>query len=171
MLTARIDGPLPRQALRVVVDSQLSLPTHSRLAQSARQHPTLLWAGPKVEPKRVESLRELGCQVEVSTSQDPNSRLDELLVYLVDQQRVTNLLVEGGGQLLGSLLQMGQIDECEVFVAPKLIGGSGAPSPIAGLGFAKLGDGPSCQSLEFFPSGADLHLRCRLNWETHQPRS
>jgi diaminohydroxyphosphoribosylaminopyrimidine deaminase/5-amino-6-(5-phosphoribosylamino)uracil reductase len=72
--------------------------------------------------------------------------------------------VEGGGQLLGSLFDLQQIDQCEVFIAPKLIGGSGAISPIAGLGVSQVLDGPTCYDVSWQPSGIDQHLSCRLRW-------
>jgi diaminohydroxyphosphoribosylaminopyrimidine deaminase/5-amino-6-(5-phosphoribosylamino)uracil reductase len=91
----------------------------------------------------------------------------ELLRYLSDKRQVTNLLVEGGGLLLGSLLDLQQIDQCEVFIAPKLIGGTAAPSPIAGLGFEKVGEGPRSHAIEYSPCGDDMHLRCRLDFRGH----
>jgi diaminohydroxyphosphoribosylaminopyrimidine deaminase/5-amino-6-(5-phosphoribosylamino)uracil reductase len=47
---------------------------------------------------------------------------------------MTNLLVEGGSELLGTFFDAGLIDEAHVFVAPKLLGGAGAKSPLAGVG-------------------------------------
>jgi diaminohydroxyphosphoribosylaminopyrimidine deaminase/5-amino-6-(5-phosphoribosylamino)uracil reductase len=38
--------------------------------------------------------------------------------------------------LLGNFLQLDEIDEVHAFIAPKLLGGADAPSPVAGLGFA-----------------------------------
>ena len=49
---------------------------------------------------------------------------------------MTNVLIEGGGEVLGSLLDLDQIDEVHVFIAPKLFGGAAAPGPLAGLGRA-----------------------------------
>jgi diaminohydroxyphosphoribosylaminopyrimidine deaminase/5-amino-6-(5-phosphoribosylamino)uracil reductase len=47
---------------------------------------------------------------------------------------MTNLLVEGGAEVLGSFCDERLIDEFHVFVAPKLIGGPAAPSPVGGVG-------------------------------------
>src|SRR5262249_37656176 len=59
--------------------------------------------------------------------------LDEL-----GRRRMTNVVVEGGGQLLGALFDAGAIDEVHVFIAPKIIGGSQAPTAMAGLGLEKI---------------------------------
>ncbi len=51
--------------------------------------------------------------------------------YLVDEFRATNVLCEGGGQLLGGLLDAHLVDECHVYIAPKLIGGASATAPVS----------------------------------------
>ena len=51
---------------------------------------------------------------------------------------MTNVLVEGGSRLLGSLFDARLIDEVHVFIAPKLAGGEAAPGPIGGRGIDKI---------------------------------
>ena len=51
---------------------------------------------------------------------------------------MTNILVEGGSRLLGTLFDLRAIDEVHIFIAPKLAGGSIAPSPVAGLGIDRM---------------------------------
>lgn len=163
-LTARTLRAPPRTALRVVLDSQLQLPLDSQLARTARDVPLLLVAGPHASPNKADQLRGLGCQVHLSPQADRQLRLDRLLEHLACHYKATNVLVEGGGELLGSLLELRQIDQCEVFIAPKLIGGQSAPSPVAGLGLATFDDGPAAASWQVEPSGQDSHIRMRLNW-------
>ena len=54
------------------------------------------------------------------------------------RRRFTNILVEGGGELLGSFFDGKWIDEVYVFVAPKLLGGAGARTPMAGIGLSEV---------------------------------
>ncbi len=165
MLTARLPESAPRRtALRVVVDSQASISTESKLVQTASKFPTLVWASSEADESAIRNLRSFGCRVELSEYPDRASRLDDLLQFLVREYSATNVLVEGGGQLLGSLFDLRQIDECEVFIAPKLIGGSSAVSPISGLGIATIPDGPTCYDSAWSPCGDDIHFSCRLKW-------
>ena len=166
MLTARLsDGQPPlRVATRVIVDSQLNLRPESRIVQTAQKIPTLVWCGPGFDQVKASRLRQLGCQVESPSQQSERDRLDHLLLFLADQYQATNVLVEGGGGLLGALFDLKQIDECQVFIAPKIIGGQLATSPIAGLGINKVTDGPRCISLSTSSSGDDIHWCCRLDW-------
>jgi diaminohydroxyphosphoribosylaminopyrimidine deaminase / 5-amino-6-(5-phosphoribosylamino)uracil reductase len=166
LLTARLAGNAQpaRTALRVVIDSKLSLSPTSQLAQTAKPYATLIWTGPCASSQNAETLQKLGVRVERCGAQDNAERLDQLLQFLVREYAATNVLVEGGGQLLGSLFDLRQIDQCEVFIAPKLIGGNGAISPIAGLGVSHVPDGPTCYDVSWQPSGIDQHLSCRLRW-------
>jgi diaminohydroxyphosphoribosylaminopyrimidine deaminase/5-amino-6-(5-phosphoribosylamino)uracil reductase len=59
------------------------------------------------------------------------------LLDLLGERQMTNLLVEGGGKVLGSFLDAGLINEVHAFVAPMLIGGKGS-SPFAGSGVEQI---------------------------------
>ncbi len=137
MLTARPSGP--RQATRIVLDSKASLPTDSKLCQSAPDFPTLVAVGPAADPEKVGRLGEAGCEVWHGQSEDANERLTELLRELA-RREMTNVLVEGGTGLLGSLNDLNQIDEVHVFLGPKLVGGSSPFSPIGGAGQSLIDD-------------------------------
>ncbi len=61
---------------------------------------------------------------------------------------MTNVLVEGGSRLLGSLFDARAIDEVHVFLAPKLCGGGSAASPIAGNGIERIAEALRVEDLE-----------------------
>jgi diaminohydroxyphosphoribosylaminopyrimidine deaminase/5-amino-6-(5-phosphoribosylamino)uracil reductase len=166
--TARLDDPLltarppgPRTALRVVMDTRASLSSESQLVQTAREVPVLVAVGPDAPDDDRRRLEDAGCEVFVCKAQDHSARLNELLDEL-GRRRATNVLVEGGGRLAGSLMDSGQIDEVHVFIAPKLIGGAEAPSPIGGTGLETMGDALALGRLEFQQSGDDLYLHGRV---------
>ena len=52
---------------------------------------------------------------------------------------VGRLLVEGGGTLVAALLTGGLVDEMSLYVAPLIIGGAAAPTPVAGPGIHRAG--------------------------------
>jgi len=159
LLTARPRGA--RLALRVVADSLGSLPSESQLARTAREVPVMIAVGPEAPEKDRRRLAGAGCEVFVCRSTSHAARLDELLGEL-GRRRMTNVLVEGGGRLTGSLLDAGRIDEVHVFIAPKLIGGVAAPSPIAGEGLDDISQALVLESLEMQRAGPDVHVHGRL---------
>ena len=131
MLNARPPGA--RLATRVVLDSRARIPVESKLITTIDQFGTLISVGPESDNDKCEQLENLGCSIFRSESRDSNQRLLDLLTHLADLG-MTNILVEGGSGLLGSLNDLNQIDEVHVFIAPKLLGGSGSLSPMGGLG-------------------------------------
>ena len=75
---------------------------------------------------------------------------------------MTNLLVEGGEKLLGSLCDQRRIDEVHVFVAPKLTGGAASPSPIGADGIVSMNDAINLGDLTWQQVGCDLYASGRI---------
>jgi diaminohydroxyphosphoribosylaminopyrimidine deaminase/5-amino-6-(5-phosphoribosylamino)uracil reductase len=166
--TARMDDPLltarppgPRNALRVVLDSRASLSSNSQLVRTAKQHPILVAVGTHASGAESRRLSEAGCDVLVCPGESHAARLEHLLDEL-GRRRLTNVLVEGGGQLVGGLLDDGQIDEIHVFVAPKLIGGEAARSPIEGQGIGEMADALTLDGIQWKQLGGDFYLTGRV---------
>jgi diaminohydroxyphosphoribosylaminopyrimidine deaminase/5-amino-6-(5-phosphoribosylamino)uracil reductase len=120
LLTCRLVRP-KRLATRVVLDSALRTPPGSRLVRTARQVPTLIFCGQRVAARRVRPYVETGCIVEPVHTRREGLAWDDVLDRLGSRQ-VTNLLVEGGGRVLGTLFDRRLVDEVHVYVAPLLIG-------------------------------------------------
>jgi diaminohydroxyphosphoribosylaminopyrimidine deaminase/5-amino-6-(5-phosphoribosylamino)uracil reductase len=119
----------PRRPLRIVLDSLARLPLESRLVQTARDTPLLVSVGPAAPADRVAALTAAGVEVWKGTDPDHAVRLGHLLDDL-GRRRITNLLVEGGSELLAAFFAAGAVDEVWAFVAPKILGGP------AGIGTA-----------------------------------
>lgn len=171
--TARMDNPLltarppgPRTALRVVVDTRATLSPTSQLVRTARETPLLVAVGDSSPVSERRRLEQSGCEVLVCEGQSHEERLACLLAEL-GQRRLTNVLVEGGGRLMGTLLDADQIDEVHVFVAPKLLGGEAARSPIDGEGVAEMAHSFQLDNSQWQQIGPDLYLTGRI---THPSR-
>ena len=93
----------------------------------------MIATGPKYDIENASRLLAAGCEIWTGSHEDPNLRLDELLKELGSRE-MTNVLVEGGGQLLGSLADLNQIDEVHAMIGPKIVGGKDSPTPMAGIG-------------------------------------
>ncbi len=159
LLTARPPGP--RTAVRVVLDTTASLSSQSALVRTARQTPVLVAAGSASSAADRVRLSTAGCEVWVCPGDSPAARLDALLAEL-GRRRLTNVLVEGGGHVLGSLLDARQIDEVHVFVAPKLFGGVTARTAIAGGGIAAVTEALPLETPEVRQVDGDTYLHARV---------
>jgi diaminohydroxyphosphoribosylaminopyrimidine deaminase / 5-amino-6-(5-phosphoribosylamino)uracil reductase len=165
LLTARLDNDSPaRVATRIVLDSMAGLPSFSQLVRTAPQFPTLIAAGPEASEKDLRRLAAAGCEVLPFAPPSRYERLIQLLDEL-GRRRMTNVLVEGGGNLLGSLFDAGQIDEVHVFVAPKLFGGVRARSPLRGAGVEQISDALQFANGRFTTLGDDIYFSGRIRRE------
>ena len=127
LLIARPKNPadVKRTAVRVVVDSQATLPLESQLVKTAREVPVLVAISADAPQEAVDRLAAAGVQILRCGDSTHGERLESLLDEL-GRRRMTNVLVEGGSRLFNSLFDIGAIDEVHVFTAPK-DGGDNAP--------------------------------------------
>ena len=153
-LTARDDGgrPLDRQPLRVVVDSRGRMPADSRLLSEPGC--TMVAVATLGDPTR-SRLADMGVEVESVPAEDGAVDLAELLNRL-GQRDVTSVLVEGGGTLLGSLFDRGLVDKVVACVAPTIVGGREALSPVGGVGVARMADALLLERVEVLQLGRDV---------------
>lgn len=158
LLTARPPGP--RTALRVVLDSHGRLPLNSHLARTARDLPVLVATSSQAPAKVLDELRALKCECVIFPHIERGVSVEALLGEL-GRRRLTNALVEGGSQVLGSFHDAGLIDEVHAFVAPKTIGSAAAPTPMTGLGRSRIVDASQFEILEVRQIAEDCLIRVR----------
>ena len=153
-LTVRLGQGMDRQPLRVVVDSSLRSPVSARLFQPDGG-PVLLATTAAAPADRAGALRAAGAEVLELPDRAGRVDLAALLEHL-GQRQILSLLAEGGAEVLGSLRDAGLIDSIVAILAPRLIGGRGAPAAIGGDGAAALTDALELVDLEVERAGVDL---------------
>jgi len=155
LLTVRDESgqPLARQPLRVVLDSHCRTPPTAKMLREPGQ--TLIFTSAEASPDRMEALKAAGADV-IRTSLGSNKRVDSSLALAeIGSRGVVNLLVEGGGMVLGSLFDAGLVDKVHAFIAPVIIGGVEAASPVAGHGVQQMPDAWRLQRTKLEPIGVD----------------
>lgn len=162
LLTARPPGP--RVATRVVVSTHASLSVESKLVQSIDQGPVLLATLDNVDLAKTQPLIDAGVEVvqlplKTNQSADARQQVDlQALLQLLGERDMTNVFVEGGSQLLGSCFDHSLVDYVHLFVAPKVIGGESALSPVAGWGVEFVPDTSQIANLHVEQTGTDVYL-------------
>jgi diaminohydroxyphosphoribosylaminopyrimidine deaminase/5-amino-6-(5-phosphoribosylamino)uracil reductase len=151
LLTARPPGP--RVAARVVVTASGELPEQSQLRSTAREVPVIVFTTAEGRAKLAGWAADGAEVVPLPAGFTPDAVLADL-----GRRRMTNVLVEGGAGLLGACLDAGIGDEVHVFVAPKLVGGDNALSPVGGTGVAPIADALRLTDFTAIPSGGDVYL-------------
>jgi len=125
LLTARPSKG--KQPTRIILDSQLRIHLDCKLLATAKKAPVLIVTSEEAvqkDPQTVEKITLKGAEVlAVPTTQgrcDINSLLDEL-----SNRGIAQLLVEGGPTVIASFLKQRLVDEVCIYIAPKILGGSG----------------------------------------------
>ena len=132
-LTVRLEPAWPREPLRVVVDSRARTPCSARVLSAGFPGRTLIAVTEAAPSENVEALAARGAQVVRLPARDERVDLAALAAELA-RRDVTALLLEGGGELNAAFLEAGLVDRVVVFVAPLLLGGRSAPTPLEGPG-------------------------------------
>jgi len=152
-LTVRLELPWPREPYRVVVDSRARLPLDATLLRTGSRARVVVAVGEDAPAPRVAALESSGVTVLQCKSRDGRVDVADVCARLFALD-VTAVLLEAGGQLTGAFAQAGLADRVAVFIAPKLLGGTGAPGPVGGLGLA-LADALRLTDLTTRPLGDD----------------
>ena len=153
MLNTRMEGK--KSPIRIICDSRLQIPLESKICQSAVTYPTIV-ACAYAEKEKKENLEKLGIQVlEVPRA----GKVDLIkLMEKLGEQKIDSILLEGGGTLNESMLRENLVNEVNVFLAPKIFGGSEAPSPVGGCGICEVKEAKEFYLQDIKKIGNDVRL-------------
>ncbi len=157
MLNTRLEEEDIRDPVRVIIDSKLDLPRSSNIVETARQQKTIVFCDQQADDTRQEFLEDAGCMVIRLAGENDKLPLEEVLRVL-GEMGIMSLLVEGGGEINGYLIERGLIDKVYWFIAPKIIGGREAPTPVGGRGIQYLKDALPLKSMEIQRFNEDIMI-------------
>lgn len=152
-LTTRLPGG--RDPQRIVVDSHLRTPPEAALLHLDSTASTLIAHLAVAPQENRQHLVENGAELLEAAACDGHVDLHDLLEQL-GRRGVQSILLEGGAQLNAAFLKAGLVDRMMVFVAPKVIGGSGGPGIFAGAGVACLADAVGLEEIRVSRFGDDV---------------
>ncbi|MFR1051693.1 MAG: bifunctional diaminohydroxyphosphoribosylaminopyrimidine deaminase/5-amino-6-(5-phosphoribosylamino)uracil reductase RibD [Lachnospirales bacterium] len=163
MLNCRMEGG--RDPVRIVCDTHLRTPADSRLVRSAGRIETIL-ATCCTDPARQRPYLEAGCRVWQLPAVQGRVNLSALMQRL-GQAEIDSVLLEGGAELNWSMLEAGLVQKVQVYLAPKLLGGLTAPSPIGGQGVPEPGRGWRLKNSVIHPIGEDFLIESEVAYCVH----
>ena len=143
-----------KNPIRIIIDSKARIPLHSKIVKTANQIETRLVVTSKAPSKNLKKLEERGLKIIVldqGTKEDrenrENKRKDNRekvdLKKLFDQlekEGVSNVLVEGGGEINWSVIKNNLFDEIIITISPLIIGGKKAISLVGGEGYKTINE-------------------------------
>ncbi len=163
MLNCRIEGG--RDPIRIVCDSNLRTPAESKLVQTAGKIPTILATCCKEEARHRLYL-DAGCRIMVIPEQ--NGRVDlKILMKHLGEEKIDSILLEGGAGLNWSALGSGIVHRVQTYVAPKILGGEDAKSPVEGKGFPDPESAVRLKNSRVICLGEDLLIESEVDGYVH----
>ena len=162
MLTARLSES--RQPVRIIVDSRLRIPLDAKVLEDQEVARTLIAATEAADQEKKDELAEMGIEVLTTDSLDGHVDLRDLMKFL-GQKGIDSILLEGGAELNFSALQAGIVSKVQAYLAPIIIGGKEAKSPVEGPGIEQLNEAFQVKEITFQRVREDLLIEGYIHQE------
>ena len=153
-------GTSRKQPLRVVVDGKGNTPPDARIFREPGR--TIIALGSRTQQMNREAFTDVGAELmEIPVS---DGRIDlKKLLELLGEKKVTSVMVEGGGTLLGSFFDSNLVDKVIAFIAPIIIGGQDARIAVAGRGFETVVESLKLNDTDIESIGEDFVISGYVN--------
>jgi len=135
MLDVRFAKTKKKNPARIIIDSTARISLHSRILKTANEIYTVVAVTTRAPIAKIHKIESTGAQVLVTGDKIVNIRS---VFRHLERLGFDRILVEGGGEINWSVLNLGLIDEMIVMVSSVVIGGRDAKTLVEGRGFSKV---------------------------------
>lgn len=158
LLNVRLDKEEVSHPVRIVVDSDARIPLRSKLVQTAHEIPLILAVSENLSDEKRRLLESKGVKIIALVRRAEGLDLQSLMKAL-GALGIDSILLEGGGTLNWSMFKAGLVDEINAFIAPKIIGGTNAITPVEGQGFERMAQAIELDEWTSEEIGKDLLIK------------
>lgn len=162
MLNCRIEKGV--DPVRIILDSKLRIPIASNIVQTAKSIPTIVAYSARYitddQQEKIKLLHEYGIET-VASGTDELVDLKMLLKEL-GKRKIDSILVEGGASVNAAFFEQKLVQKVYVYIAPKIIMGRNAKSPVGGRGIDKMTDAIQFSHIEVQQIDNDLLIKGTL---------
>jgi diaminohydroxyphosphoribosylaminopyrimidine deaminase/5-amino-6-(5-phosphoribosylamino)uracil reductase len=162
-LNTRLGKQGQRDPARIIVDRDLRLPLESKIALSSKGQTTYIICAEGQDQKRIRDLEQLGVKIIECRDSESDLSLTTAMRELA-QRGIISILLEGGAALNASMLEQKLVDKVHWFIAPKIMGGKDAFSPVAGIGAASVRQALNIKNMEIQQMDEDVMITGYLRW-------
>jgi diaminohydroxyphosphoribosylaminopyrimidine deaminase / 5-amino-6-(5-phosphoribosylamino)uracil reductase len=149
-----------KQPVKVIVDSKLSTPDTANIFDKGK---VILVTLPVIQGQETENRQKLAEKAVILEVKGKNGQVNlKDMMKKLGRMGVTSVLVEGGGTLIGSLVDEGLIDRVMFFISPKIIGGTQAISSVMGRGISRIDTAVKLGQMKIRRFGEDLLVEGRV---------
>jgi diaminohydroxyphosphoribosylaminopyrimidine deaminase / 5-amino-6-(5-phosphoribosylamino)uracil reductase len=158
LLTTRLVAAPGKNPQRVILDTQLSTPVTAKVLTDFSAAKTTIFTGENVDPQKVRQFCEKGVDIQ-TVPYDKDGRLDlRQVLAVLGKREILSVLLEGGAEINGSAFRHRLVDKVVVFIAPIIIGGKDARSPVEGIGIETLREAVKLSQMTIQRFGDDVMI-------------
>lgn len=151
-----------KQPVKIIVDSQLSIPQEANVF--SRKSSVIIVTLPVKSGQETENRKILVQKAKILEVKEKAGQINlKDMMKKLAQAEITNILVEGGGTLIGGLFDEGLVDKVLFFISPKIIGGKEAISSVMGRGIARIDKAVKLKEVELRRIGEDFLFEGYVN--------
>lgn len=165
-LTARLEGVENINPVRIIMDSKGRIPIDAKVLEIGKGKRTIIAATEDMTEEKKKCLENKGAELIITDKKDGKVHIKQLVGELYEKG-IDSILLEGGGTAAASFMEEGLIDKAAFFIAPVIIGGKTAPTPVMGSGVEFIRDGFKLKHQKVSIIGQDVLIEGYLNvpWE------
>lgn len=150
-----------KNPVRIIIDSTARIPLEAKVLNTPEISQTIIAVTDKAPVEKIDQIKQLGNHVIIC--QQTNKRIDlKYLMQKLAKLNIDSILLEGGGTLNYEALQSGIIDKVVAFIAPKIIGGRNALTPVEGEGVSQLKNAIKLNNIKIKQLGQDVMIEAYL---------
>lgn len=170
MLTAR---PLDVKAInpvRVIIDPWGRVPENAKVLEIDESSKTMIAVSKEVDKSKAELYKAKGAELITLEGEGCKLSLNQLLKEL-HSRNIDSVLVEGGGNTAAGFFEQNLIDKVAAFIAPIIVGGEAAVTPVMGTGYETIKAGHRLKNIKTTSIGHDVLVEgyVKLPWEEDEP--
>lgn len=161
MLTTRLEDKEGADPIRVIVDSSGRIPLEAKVLNIDSEAKTIIAVTEKASKEKIKMIEDKGAEVLIIP--EKNNKVDlKYLMKKLGERDIDSILLEGGSTLNYSVLDEGIVDKVISFIAPKIIGGEKAKTPVGGEGREYMRDAIALKNIKVSTFGEDVVIEGRI---------
>ena len=158
LLTTRLDGVKISNPLRVILSKYGDIPTDAKVLKVDSDTKTLIIASEDIRKDKEEELLNKGILVAKLALVDNHIDFHDIM-KLLGSMGIDSLYIEGGSGVLGSAFESGCVHKVYTAIAPKIIGGYHAITPVGGNGIELMRNAIMLKNVSYEIIGPDVVVK------------
>lgn len=139
MLTTRLEGVEISNPIRIILSKYGDIPKEANVLKVDENTKTIILTSNMLSRDKEVNFKTLG--IDIIKFEEKNGKIDfRDIIHALGDRGIDSLYIEGGSGVLGSAFESGIVNKVYAAIAPKIIGGKDALTPVGGVGVERMRD-------------------------------